>query len=513
MNKQNNLIFPKEKSVFTLLKFSLKILGGGTACDGWSKYQKALNLLKTLILRSKRRGDHKATPVWWAVSEKASAFSKKKDGETPAVGGQCVDYASTSKIYRVQYIFVLIFILSLFSAPLFAKTEFSVSYMDKAPVIDGKIDMGEWTSATGLCGFHVLGFKDNAPDETIVYMGYDDEKLYIAYKAYQKTFPQGADKGLNGEYYVDDTVEVFFNDNLKKAGTEAGYFQFLLNSHGFYSVVTYVNATKSPLDIEYKTFISPEYGKIGAAKEDLYYQGEMSVTWKSMKVSAPTLGQEGQCLVARDHVTGETYNSNFGYFHGSFHELSNYPLIHFTKDMPNVSLLPNKHLGSKLSVWSAKENTLDFNWTMKQNDKPMGEMNSELTFGNDGDKEISVPEDLPKGIYTMNTTVKDKKTGTVLLSLESEVFNLETISVNYDKENKRLVCDLDYQGLNFSEFPFVEISLFDGADLICGFITTPTEDKLSEQKIIDLSKVKPGKYTVHKVVKNVSNQTEDIEIL
>ena len=105
--------------------------------------------------------------------------------------------------------------------------DFSVPFIKKAPVIDGRLDAGEWDSAMAVSG----SAKDMDARRTTLWMCYGKDAIYIALQA--ETPPRG--NLVAGQRWInhDDSLELWFAppahlrvvDSLK-----FGAFQIIVNS-------------------------------------------------------------------------------------------------------------------------------------------------------------------------------------------------------------------------------------------------------------------------------------------
>ncbi|MCM8757119.1 MAG: DUF6067 family protein, partial [Candidatus Omnitrophica bacterium] len=89
----------------------------------------------------------------------------------------------------------------------------------QAPVIDGKLQPGEWTRATAVTGFqHIYGWTTER--QVVAYVTYDDKKIYFAF---QSTFPpdskliRAARERDHKRLCADDAIEIFVAPDFEKA--------------------------------------------------------------------------------------------------------------------------------------------------------------------------------------------------------------------------------------------------------------------------------------------------------
>ena len=121
---------------------------------------------------------------------------------------------------------VLISFLLAVSSLFLTAAEFSVPYLEKPPVIDGRFDAGEWSCAMAFSGTRTMD-----PRRITVWMGYDKETLYVAMQA--ETPPRG--KLATGASTIsdDDSLELWFAPPQALRTVESlkfGTFQIIVNS-------------------------------------------------------------------------------------------------------------------------------------------------------------------------------------------------------------------------------------------------------------------------------------------
>ena len=95
-----------------------------------------------------------------------------------------------------------------------------ITRLDKAPVIDGKLDDEVWKSATVLKDFYQIDPGDNSPPSkpTRVLLGYDSKTLYIAFDAEDEPDKVRATVPRRDQIFNDDYIGFFldtFNDQRR----------------------------------------------------------------------------------------------------------------------------------------------------------------------------------------------------------------------------------------------------------------------------------------------------------
>src|ERR1041384_6350597 len=92
--------------------------------------------------------------------------------------------------------------------------------LEKPPVIDGKLDAGEWQGAAQFKDFFQTdpGYNVAASEPTEVFMGYDPHTLYIAFHCYDEPGKVRATVPKRDDVFADDTIRVLldtYNDQRK----------------------------------------------------------------------------------------------------------------------------------------------------------------------------------------------------------------------------------------------------------------------------------------------------------
>ena len=112
-----------------------------------------------------------------------------------------------------------------------AASDFAVPFMNKAPVIDGHFDDGEWAFAMAFSG----SARNMDPRRTTVWIGYDNENIYMALQA--ETPPRGNLVSASKWFNHHDSLELWFAppQNLRTVESlKFGVFQTIVNFEGKY---------------------------------------------------------------------------------------------------------------------------------------------------------------------------------------------------------------------------------------------------------------------------------------
>ena len=111
--------------------------------------------------------------------------------------------------------------------------EYTIPYISKAPIIDGKISQNEWNSAASYAGLYhrgsemFLSFRKSNWS-----IAYDEQNLYVMMQS--EMSPDGKlsakVRKKDGKVFNDDTIELWIADSKKAANRN--YYSFLVNPIG-----------------------------------------------------------------------------------------------------------------------------------------------------------------------------------------------------------------------------------------------------------------------------------------
>lgn len=169
----------------------------------------------------------------------------------------------------------------------------AVAYrVDSPPVIDGKLDDEAWMQVAGLPGAVLGGWRTMAsgqipakiaPQQRLVYLGWDSAALYIGLQAYVAD-PGDLRVDGNGNVFLGDCLEV----HLKIPGGE--YFQFGVDFEG--------NFAPGPIP----QGVDATLVKTQTELEDNYWTAEMAIPWEVLGVT-PEAGARFGVAFSANHAT------------------------------------------------------------------------------------------------------------------------------------------------------------------------------------------------------------------
>ena len=134
------------------------------------------------------------------------------------------------------------------------------------PAIDGNLDDSCWQQVTAVDAFKVAELETTVPDKTEVYLGYDDEALYIGFRCVQEETTRIANQTRrDGSFQYEDHVAVYLDTHhdrrrsycfaVSPLGTQRDEKQGDLGWDGEWSAAAIVEASvwrvemKIPFDI------------------------------------------------------------------------------------------------------------------------------------------------------------------------------------------------------------------------------------------------------------------------
>jgi len=210
------------------------------------------------------------------------------------------------------------------------------------PVIDGKMEPGEWQQAAGVSGF--LDLSGNlVPHQTFVYVTYDDKKLYFAfrYSFSSRVKLKSTVKERDGSVARDDAIEVWLNPG------KGVYYQFLGNSIGTIQDLRY---SQGAADVtwngnwEFKSKVEDSGETAGGiltfARK--IWTAEISIPFKDLGVPTPHDGDTWRVNFNRDIVSRaekeEPHWTTWSNIKGKFNNPTRFGYLIFRNSSPVVQV-------------------------------------------------------------------------------------------------------------------------------------------------------------------------------
>lgn len=192
------------------------------------------------------------------------------------------------------------------------------------PSIDGALSPGEWDQATQLAAFSLVGLNRLAADQTLCFVCFDEEHLYIGFDCPQATAPvTGAtDQARGGALWLDDAIEVFIRE-----GTSNTYYHLLGNS------------ISQVMDEKNRDASWDGDWSYAATRTATGWTAEMAIPVSTIKW-APRAGTRLGFNVARDRQSKRPETSSWAPVMGTFHDPSTFGVLTVDESLPRARLHP-----------------------------------------------------------------------------------------------------------------------------------------------------------------------------
>jgi 3',5'-cyclic AMP phosphodiesterase CpdA len=150
---------------------------------------------------------------------------------------------------------------------------------DHAPTIDGKLNDALWRRAATVNNFMYPDFSDSAVPGTQVWLAYDDNNLYMAWRCEEKDM-----KGLvttvkdrDGNVWTDDCFEFFLDTNFDRKT----YYQFVVNSLGTVYDGKMLGKKQFNADVQ-----------VATSREAWGWTVELAIPWSDLDIQPPVAGMK-----------------------------------------------------------------------------------------------------------------------------------------------------------------------------------------------------------------------------
>jgi hypothetical protein len=194
-----------------------------------------------------------------------------------------------------------------------------------APTLDGKIEPDVWGDKPTLTNF----FDDEtskpvAKDvQTLVWLLYDEEKLYIAAKMLEPKMDELTAEVTtrDGDVWRDDDLEIFLDPGKKKDPSD--YFQIVVNALG-----TLTDQRGAP-DVSGDVAWDCKGCTVKAAKGKDFWAIEMAIPLKALGVTKPLAGARWGVNFARDRKAGAAEKGSWANMGPQWHQPDQFATIVF----------------------------------------------------------------------------------------------------------------------------------------------------------------------------------------
>lgn len=203
----------------------------------------------------------------------------------------------------------------------------AVSKAPKAPTIDGKIEEDIWGEKPTLTGFYDDDLAKPVPRnvQTLVWLLYDDEKLYIAAKMLEPRMDEllAETTERDGDVWQDDDLEIFLDPGMKK--DPAAYFHLAVNAAGILA-----DQQGAP-DVTGDTAWDCKGCTVKAAKDKDAWTVEMAIPLKAVGVTKSVAGTRWGVNFARDRKAGVGEKSSWVNMGPQWHQPDQFGTIVFVQ--------------------------------------------------------------------------------------------------------------------------------------------------------------------------------------
>lgn len=186
-----------------------------------------------------------------------------------------------------------------------------------APTIDGALAPGEWEGAARLTGFTLHGSDESAPDQTEVFVAWDQQRLYLGVRCLQSGGqPKAEVRVRDGQTWTDDAIEFFIQPSL----SEKTYYQFVGNSAGVFFDSQGVSGNDWNGPWEYQTSV-----------HEGYWEGELSIPLAELGIVPGGLIGFNVC---RDQQVPVARASCWSPVGGTFHDTDRFGQLRLAEGVP-----------------------------------------------------------------------------------------------------------------------------------------------------------------------------------
>jgi len=208
---------------------------------------------------------------------------------------------------------------------------------EKAPVVDGKLEPGEWDRALRIVGFQGLQPMDSLePRGGFTCVGFTDRRLYLCVVSDMPPDGKLHARQTNRDSNVvfDESIEIWIDPNRERRGAKEGdqsFYQFIGNAIGTIFDIRF-DPNKGAPDAGWNG--DWEFGN-SVDREKLTWTAELSIPWKDLgwPEHRPVAGRRIGLLVARNFKSPWVQATWFRH-QGVFTNWSEFPVLTLTKDAP-----------------------------------------------------------------------------------------------------------------------------------------------------------------------------------
>jgi hypothetical protein len=400
----------------------------------------------------------------------------------------------------------------------------TIPRLKKPPVIDGKFNENEWKAAAAISGFSKLGDKYISKRQTTVYLGYDQERLYVAWVTPQTgRIVMGSSKPNTAPASRTDGVE-FWTVSPSDSNLT---IQFYGMPAGGYLQLTHGSKAKRSLNWNYKSGIK-DISRLVAGIETFdskLWVAELSVPLADIGISGNATGQTVKMNFCRVYspppgmenmpMSPPANNTCWSPLSGGFYEPQNFGKIIFGNEKPVFRC--RKYEISKDNDWQLAGNVLAGDDTLLiKGDISIGRLdlvNKAQTAEPGKNKIFKFNEKIPINeptVLVSRIELVDRKSGQELYRQEGKFkiessFDIEVVPV-LSQNQLKIGFQTDKLKSRLKEYAVkIDIVSTSGNNIDSKTMTVPAADGLQIASF-DISKLQPGNYKLSFIVRDSKNQ-------
>ena len=389
--------------------------------------------------------------------------------------------------------------------------------VSEAPKIDGRLDRDEWKNASAVTGFLEQGSGKLSPQQSVVYVSYDDQNLYFGLRS---VVPGPFKKGQPGHDNIKINCEAF---EIWVSPQDKKWFQFLGVPAGGYMDLSSDAEIKWNGDIKYSSVFEDSGETAGGILtfNKTYWTAEVAIPLKNMGItSPPKKGTVWRMNFCRDlaevngkHRTTEQWTT-WSPTKSHFNHINFFGYAEFGDNCPAVQLtglgdpvngfvnangticsnLPDSvKLTSAVKVLNTGKVLMEKAWNVSAK--------GEKTFSLDNLLKLSRTVDL-----ALEFTASNKDGSQKYISVKIPFTSVSSFDVKVIPVYVKGFADVE---LNVARIDGIrkndKVNVFiDGTDISGEKIISSSDEKISFR--FDISKLKKGDYVVKSSVLNANKQ-------
>jgi hypothetical protein len=397
----------------------------------------------------------------------------------------------------------------------------TIPRLKKPPVIDGNFNEDEWKSAAAISGFVQLGDKYISTRQTTVYLGYDQERLYIAWVTPQTgRIVMGSSKPNTAPTSRTDAIEFW----AVPSSNQNTALQFYGMPAGGYLQLTHGSKTKNSPNWDYKSGVKG-ISRLVAGIETFdthLWVAELSVPLADIGISGNAEGQTAKMNFCRVYspppgmentpIAHPANNTCWSPLSGGFYEPKNFGKIIFGGETPVFRC--REYEVSKDNDWRLAGNVLaGENPLLVKGDISIGKLdfiNKKQTVEAGKNELFKFNEKVSMNepaVLNSRLELVDQKTGREIFRQEGKfkiesAFDIEIVPV-LSKNQLKIGFRTDKLKSKLKEFALkIDIASAAGKKVASQNFTIPADKKGLQIASFDISKLKPGAYKVLFAIRN-----------